>query len=59
MKNLKLSIVVPVYNEENNIELLYNKIISLNLELDLNIIFVDDCSTDSTLEVIKKLNLKD
>jgi len=56
MKNIKLDIVVPVLNEESNIEILYKKIVSLNLELDFNIIFVDDGSTDSTLKVIKKLN---
>ena len=58
MDHSNLSIVVPVYNEEKNIEILYNKIKSLNLKLDFNILFVDDGSTDSTLEVIKKLNSK-
>jgi len=54
------SIVIPVYNEEENISPLYDKITSVMRGLgDYEIVFVDDGSTDSTLEKIKKLNEKD
>jgi glycosyltransferase involved in cell wall biosynthesis len=56
-----ISAVVPAFNEEESINEFY-KILSANLvKLDKNyeIIFVDDGSTDSTLEILKKLASKD
>lgn len=53
---MKLEIVVPCYNEEKNIEIFYNEINNvLNDFVDWTIIFVDDGSTDDTLNEIKKL----
>jgi glycosyltransferase involved in cell wall biosynthesis len=56
-----ISAVVPAYNEEESVSEFY-KVLSANLvKIDKNyeIIFVDDGSTDSTLEILKKLALKD
>ena len=56
-----ISAVVPAYNEEESINAFY-KVLSVNLvKLDKNyeIVFVDDGSTDSTLELLKKLASKD
>lgn len=55
-----LSIVVPCYNEEENIrdfyvELMKNKSFFESEELDLEILFIDDGSKDGTANVIKKL----
>lgn len=50
-----ISIIIPCYNEENNIELLYRRI-NEQLPGDLyECIFIDDGSTDNTLNVIKQL----
>ena len=57
----KISVVVPCYNEEATIELLYhelNKVVS-EMEYDFEYIFVNDGSKDNTLNVIKKLNEED
>jgi glycosyltransferase involved in cell wall biosynthesis len=45
-----LSIVVPVYNEQDNVLLLYERVVAAmrNVEHDYEVIFVDDGSTDST-----------
>lgn len=60
MKNGKISVVVPVYNEEENIHTLYEKLREVLSKRDnYEIIFVDDGSTDSTLSTIEKLNKKD
>ena len=51
-----LSIVIPVFNEESNIKILYNEIItSIDFTDDYEIIFIDDGSNDNSLEMIKLL----
>lgn len=52
---MKLSIVIPVYNEKNTIEKIIGRVQSVNLELDKEIILVDDGSTDGTQEILRKL----
>ncbi len=50
-----LSIIIPVYNEEQNIIEVLQKLIDLNLESFVNnyeIIVVDDCSTDNSYKII-------
>ena len=52
-----ISIVVPVFNEEENVAAFHQEIVEvcrLN-QLDFEIIFVDDGSEDKTAEEIKKL----
>lgn len=50
-----ISIIIPVYNEEQYITELLNKIIKANaFDLKKEIIIVDDRSTDKTIEYIEK-----
>jgi len=60
MKNIDLSIVIPVYNEEESLELLYNSIINnlKNTNLNFEIIFIDDGSSDDSWNVIKTISKK-
>lgn len=54
MKNL-LSIIIPVYNEQDTIEKVLKNIIKLELfGFRKEIIIVDDCSTDKTSLILKK-----
>lgn len=57
MKVTKLSIVCPVYNEESNIDYFYTSVKSYlsQLNIDYQILFSDNASTDSTLECIKSI----
>lgn len=53
---MKLSIVIPVYNEAKTILTILDVVKSVSLEgLEKEIIIVDDCSTDGTREVLKEL----
>ena len=59
MKDIKtVDIIVPCYNEEQNIEAFYRRTRQVEESLEgcsFSYIFVDDGSTDGTLETIKKL----
>ena len=57
-----LSIVVPIFNEEDNIEYAYKEIIKVLKTIpkyDYEILFVDNYSTDKSREIIKSLVKKD
>ena len=45
------SVIIPLFNEEENIEPLFREILlNLNNYSDYEIVLVDDASTDSTLK---------
>lgn len=48
-----ISIVMPVYNEENTIQAILEKVKNVELPLNKEIIIVDDCSTDKTRDILK------
>ena len=52
----KISILIPVYNEQNTLKTLLKKVIDSDVcNLEKEIIIIDDCSTDSSLLVLNKL----
>ncbi len=58
MKNFKVSVVVPAFNEEGNIPRLANELVNvLKQYKSYEIIFINDGSVDNTLDTIKKLRL--
>ena len=56
-----LSLVIPVYNERENLPILFDAVHRAidPLNLDWELIFVDDGSTDNSLSVLKELVEKD
>ena len=58
---MTLSIVVPLYNEEENIHILYEKLKETldPLGKEYEILFVDDGSTDRTLPLLEEIQSKD
>lgn len=62
MSKPTISIIIPTYNEEENIELLYEALAKEWKELKeycYEIIFIDNCSKDRTQEIIRSLCAKD
>jgi glycosyltransferase involved in cell wall biosynthesis len=53
---VKLSVVIPIYNEEENINLLYEELkgVLKAIEHEHEIVFVDDGSSDASLSCWKK-----
>lgn len=58
---MDVSIVIPIYNEIENLDLLYQEIISVmdKEQRDFELIIVDDGSKDGTTEKVKLLALED
>lgn len=56
-KNPKVSVIIPVYNEQNSINDALESITDQSYK-NLELIIVDDGSTDKTLEIIKKFKVK-
>jgi dolichol-phosphate mannosyltransferase len=52
----KISIIIPSFNEQDNVSVLFKKIKSVLPYANLEVIFVDDGSSDGTLENIIKLS---
>jgi len=61
---MKLSIIIPVYNEEKTLLKLLKKVEEVNLPsfkgkvIEKEIILVDDCSKDKSREILKKIEKK-
>ncbi|MFH1710134.1 MAG: glycosyltransferase family 2 protein [bacterium] len=51
---MKLSIIMPVYNEKDTLEQILKKVLSVPLEKE--VILVDDCSRDGSRELLKSIN---
>ena len=54
---MRLSVLVPVYNEEDNVEELIRRVAAVPIEKE--IIVVDDCSSDDTPRILSRLEFKD
>lgn len=61
MNKMFISIVIPVYNEEQNVGILYQEIIDSMIQPNdrFEIIFVNDGSTDSSLQKLMELHRRD
>jgi glycosyltransferase involved in cell wall biosynthesis len=53
---MKISVVIPCFNESNTIEVIVQKVLAVELPFEREVIIVDDCSTDGTKNLLDKLN---
>jgi glycosyltransferase involved in cell wall biosynthesis len=60
-KALSLSVVIPVYNEEGNLNLVYERLKNSveRIGKDYELIFVDDGSSDNSFNILKQIRLVD
>ncbi len=54
---VKISVIIPVYNSSNYIKKTINSVYNQSLD-DLEVVCVNDGSTDNSLEILKNLNNK-
>ncbi len=54
-----LSVIIPAYNESNTIDFILDKIkaVQLGWGIEMEIIVVNDCSTDHTMEVVEQFRI--
>ncbi len=58
----KISIIVPMYNEEESLQFLYERLLKVIEDMkkyEFEILFVNDGSKDKSLEIVKELREKD
>ncbi len=53
---MKISVVIPCYNEEQTIETIIHKVLQVPLSIEREVVIVDDCSTDGTRAYLNTLN---
>ncbi|MCP4213474.1 MAG: glycosyltransferase family 2 protein [bacterium] len=53
-----LSIVMPVFNEEKTIQKIVDKVLSVRMDLEKELVIVDDYSTDNTPVLLKEIEKK-
>lgn len=53
---MKLSILIPAYNEEKTLRIVVEKILKLKLSIEREIIIIDDGSRDNTYSIAKALS---
>ena len=58
---LDLSVVIPVYNEEEDLKIIYDKLAGIlpSLKMEYEVIFVNDGSVDKSWNVISEVTKKD
>lgn len=56
---MKISLVVPVFNEEDAIPIFYQAVRNELAQYDVEIVFVNDGSTDNTESIINALSVSD
>ena len=54
----KLSIIIPVYNEKETLEIILGRVLDVDVGLQKQIVLVDDFSTDGTRDLYDKLREK-
>lgn len=52
---MKLSIVIPVYNEMATIRKLVDNVIAVDVGMEKELVLIDDCSTDGTRDILRDM----
>ncbi len=56
--SLKVSLIIPIYNESDHLEKFLNTIDNIELPIDKELVIVDDCSTDGSRVIVRGFQFK-
>ena len=58
---MTISVVIPLYNEEENVQEMHSRLKSVldKLDTDYELLFIDDGSSDNTLKLLQDIQLQD
>lgn len=56
---MKLSIVIPCYNEIDTIDAIITKVLAVPLNMERELVIIDDCSSDGTRDYLETLKGQD
>ena len=57
-KGHKVSLIIPIYNEAQHLDKFLNVIDELKLEIPKELVFIDDKSSDNSLNILKNFSFK-
>ena len=52
---MKLSVLMPVFNEARTLDAIVERVLSAPVDMEIELVCVDDCSTDDSLSVLNHL----
>ncbi len=55
----KLSVLMPVYNESRTLRTIVQRVLDSPVDLEIELVCVDDCSKDNSLEILRELEAED
>ena len=56
---MKISVIIPCFNEEKTITNLLGRVLKSLIDMNKQIVIVDDCSTDNTFKILQELSALD
>ena len=56
---MKISVIIPCFNEEKTITNLVGRVLKSLINMNKQIVIVDDCSTDNTFKILQELSALD
>jgi glycosyltransferase involved in cell wall biosynthesis len=56
---MKLSVLMPVYNESRTLPTILKRVLDAPIDLDIEVLAVDDASTDASWEILSDLSSQD
>lgn len=56
---MKLSVLMPVYNESRTLRTIVAKVLASPVDMEMELVCVDDCSKDDSLEILEELAADD
>jgi glycosyltransferase involved in cell wall biosynthesis len=55
----KLSVLMPIYNEARTLRTIVGKVLAAPVNVEVELVCVDDCSTDGSLAILEELAAED